>query len=62
MKIDFHFYKDRFIVLDDMISSNQRRFKIIESNDRDNPSLLYRHFQRYKIMIYHSLKNIDDIK
>ena len=62
MKIDFHFYEDRFIIFDDMIFSNRRRFKTIKLNDRDISSLLYRRSRRYKVIIYHFLKNIDDIK
>ena len=49
-------------ILDDIIFLNRRRFKTIKLNDRDNSSLLYRRSRRYKVIIYHFLKNIDDIK
>ena len=62
MKTDFHFHKDRFIIFDDMISLNRRRLKTIKLDNRDNSLLLYRRPRRYKIIIYHFFKNVDDIE
>ena len=62
MKTNFHIYKDRFITLDDIIFSNQRRLKKIKSNNKNNSSLLYRRFRRCKVMIYYFLKNVNDIE
>ena len=56
MKIDFYVYKDRLVILDDIIFSNRRRFKAIKLNCENNHSLLYRRFRRCKIMIYYFSK------
>ena len=62
MKKDFHFHKDRFVILDFIIFSNRRCFKAIKLHCEDNSSLLYRRPRRCKIMIYHFFKNVNDIE
>ena len=62
MKTNFHIYKNRFVIFDGIIFSNRRRLKEIKSNNKNNPSLLHRRPRRYKVMIYYSLKNINDIE
>ena len=62
MKINFHFYKYRFVIFDDIIFLNRRRLKAIKLNDENNSSLLYRRPRRCKVTIYYTLKNVNDIE
>ena len=62
MKTDLYVYEDRFIIFDNIISSNRRRLKTIKSNCENSFTLLYRRSRRYKVMIYYSFKNVSDIK
>ena len=62
MKIDFHFHKNRFIIFDDMIFSNQRCLKTIKSNYETKSLLLHRRSRRCKFIIYFSFKNVNGTK
>ena len=62
MKTDFYFHESRFVIFNNMTFLNQRRLKAIKLNYENCPSLLHRRFRRCKVIIYYSLKNVNDIK